>query len=393
MKSILIIPSWYKSADSPSAGSFFEEQAKLMAKAYEICLYVLERVFVEDIDGFPEERPQRSEVIPGLYLYRLKYPQSHILSPEDNLKKQIFYGKKGFEFLLRDRGRGFNLIHAQATFPAGIIARHISILYKTPYIVTEHFGPFNPDFLHSSFTKNEMKQALECANMVLSVSYHLRQQILMQNIYCNPIVVGNMVDDELFCIDFKPSGSIVKLLCVAYYPGYIKDLDNLFSALSLLKDRQLNFHMIVIGGGEPQGGNTGKNILFDLKEKYNLGDEITIIGSCSRTQMKEHMQSCDFYISSSIAETFGVCICEAMLCGKPVVLTNNGGSADFVNQKNSITVEIHDPQQLADAIIMMVNSRSEYDSFYIRNHIVEKYGKQAFFKRLSTIYDNVINLL
>ena len=391
MKSILIIPSWYKSADSPSAGSFFEEQAKLMAKAYEICIYVMERIFVEVTDDFPEERPKRSEVMPGLCLYRLKFPQSHNLSPEDNLKQQILYGKKGFEFLLKDRGRGFNLIHAQATFPAGIIARHISILFKMPYIVTEHFGPFNPDFLHSLFAKNEMKQALECANMVLSVSYHLRQQILMQNIHCDPIVVGNMVDDELFCINSKPSDSTLKLLCVAYYPGYIKDMDNLFSALSLLKDRHLGFHMILIGGGEPQGGNMGKNLLFDLKEKYNFGDEISIIGSCSRTQMKEYMQSCDFYISSSIAETFGVCICEAMLCGKPVVLTNNGGSADFVNPRNSITVEIHDPKQLADAIIMMVNTRLEYDSFYIRNHIVKKYGKQAFFKRLSTIYNNVLS--
>ena len=391
MKSILVIPSWYKSADSPLAGSFFEEQAILMAKAYEICIYFMERVFLEDIDDFPVEMPQRSEVISGLYLYRQKFPQSHLLSPEDNLKKQIFYGKKGFEFLLKDRGIGFDLIHAQATFPAGIIARHISVLCKTPYIVTEHFGPFNPDFLHSLFVKNEMRQALECANMVLSVSYHLRQQILMQNIHCNPIVVGNMVDDDLFHIGIKPSESSVKLLCVAYYPGFIKDIENLFSALSILKDRHLSFHMIVVGGGEPQGGNTGKNLLFDLKEKYNFGNEVTIVGSCSRIQMKEYMQSCDFYISSSIAETFGVCICEAMLCGKPVVLTNNGGSADFVNPKNSITVEIHDSKQLADAIIKMEKSRLEFDPFYIRNHIVKKYGKQTFFKRLSTIYDTILS--
>lgn len=46
-----------------------------------------------------------------------------------------------------------------------------------------------------------MINALEKANSVYCVSNFLRQQLLMQNIKCNPIVIGNFVDDRLFSIN------------------------------------------------------------------------------------------------------------------------------------------------------------------------------------------------
>ena len=390
MNRILIIPSWYKSPDSPSAGSFFEEQAMLMASSYTIYMFVMERYYLDNLESFVYKPPIHSLENKCIHVYRLIFPQSHSLSPDENLKIQISFGKHGFIDILKEINSNFALIHAQATFPAGIIAQHLSKLYNIPYIITEHFGPFNPDFLHSKYVKKEMFSALECANSVLSVSYHLRQQILMQGIKCNPKVVGNLVDDNLFCIKKKKRDKCVKLLCVAYYPGFIKDLDNLFSALIILKDNSIDFHMIIVGGGEPQGGNKGHNLLYEIKQKYDLDEEVTIIGSCNRNEMRNQMQLCDIYVSSSISETFGVCICEAMLCGKPVVLTKNGGSADFTDITNSISVEIHDSEQLAHAIIKMTNLYSSFDSNIIRDKIVKRFGRKAFFDRMASIYNKYL---
>lgn len=390
MNSILVIPSWYKSLDSPSAGSFFEEQAMLMANSYRIYMFVMERCFLDNVESFVYKPPFHSLENMGIHVYRLRFPQSHHLTPDENLRIQISYGKHGFNDILKEEKVNFALIHAQATFPAGIIAQHLSKLYNIPYILTEHFGPFNPDFLHSKFVKREMFSALECANCVLSVSYHLRQQILMHGIKCNPQVVGNLVDDDLFFVKKKKTAKCTRLLCVAYYPGFIKDLDNLFSALVILKAKLIDFHMTIVGGGEPQGGNTGRNLIYDFKQKYDLDKEVTIIGSCDRNEMRNQMQLCDIYVSSSISETFGVCICEAMLCGKPVVLTKNGGSADFTDITNSISVEIHDSEQLAQAIIKMIDLYSSFDPYIIRDKIVKRYGRKVFFDRMASIYNKYI---
>ena len=390
MKSVLIIPSWYKNSESPSSGSFFEEQAVLMARSFEVSVLVMERFYIDNINDASYYPPQLSSENNSLQVYRLRFPQSRFLSPDENLKTQIYYGKKGFLDILKECESNFSLIHAQATFPAGIIAKHVSNLTPTPYIITEHFGPFNPDFLHSDFVKREMFSALEQANDVLSVSYHLRQQILMQGIKCNPIVVGNFVDDDLFNVTKRNLESRIRLLTVAYYPSYIKDLDNLFSALVFLKKELIDFHLNIVGGGEPQGGNLGHNMINDIVKNYDLGEEVTVLGSCSRIEMKEQMQYCDIYVSSSIAETFGVCICEAMLCGKPVVLTKNGGSADFASSSNSISVEIHNPEQLANAIIKLIDTYSNYDPISIRNGISNKYGRKAFLNRMCSIYSKYI---
>ena len=45
----------------------------------------------------------------------------------------------------------------------------------------------------------------------------------------------------------------------------------------------------------------------------------------NREQVRERMQKCDVFVLSSLHETFGVVVGEAMACGKPVISTRCGG--------------------------------------------------------------------
>lgn len=367
-----------------------------MTQGYDVTVLVIDRVSVESSDfktlcnlTFPVSKERQGQLI----VYYGVYPTNCNLSAKDRINIYLFHGEKLIRRVLQEqRDKPFVFIHAQCTYPAGILAYSWSLLTGCRYMITEHFGPFNPDFLHSKYAKELIINSLEKASIVLSVSKHLRQQLLMNGIKCDPLVVGNLVDDQLFCLCNSGIHTPLRLLTVAYYPGYIKDIENLLGALSILKELGFQFHSTIIGGGEPRGGNKGENIMVGLIQRYHLDDSITLIGSCNRVEMKDYMEQCDVYVSPSILETFGVCICEAMLCGKPVVITDNGGSSEYADENNSIVVNIHDSRDLAEGIVKVSRDYSSFNPHCIRDSIMRKYGRSVFYERLSTFYDRLIDI-
>ncbi len=53
------------------------------------------------------------------------------------------------------------------------------------------------------------------------------------------------------------------------------------------------------------------------------------------------LSSADVFICTSISETFGIAIREALMCGVPVISTKNGGAEDIINYKNGFLVNLH----------------------------------------------------
>jgi glycosyltransferase involved in cell wall biosynthesis len=155
------------------------------------------------------------------------------------------------------------------------------------------------------------------------------------------------------------------------------------------KKLQEQFEFTIVGGGELKGEYSQNHYLNKI-QKLGLGDFVNVIPSASRDKMVKLLQETDVFISTSIAETFGVAICEAMLCGKPVISTKNGGVNDYANDQNSILIPLKDPEALMNAIIKVKQEYTFFDAQNIRNSILVKYGSKAFHQRMSDIYTKVL---
>lgn len=390
MKTVLIIPSWYMDSQSPSAGTFFKEQALLIKNDFQLVMFFQERFFcsAEELEHFEYNiRVDSSQEIPT---YIGVFPQSKQISADKNYYAQVKALSACLQKINND-GFSIDIIHAQATFPAGVLALYLHERFSIPFFITEHFGPFNVDFLHSQLWKTKMINALEKANVVYCVSKFLRQQLLMQNVKCDPIVIGNFVDDRLFTINDKYNKTeIIRILHIAYYPGYIKDESTLFKALAIVRDKGYDMQLTFVGGGEPKGGFVSNNPFSLLVKEYGFERQAIIYGGASRGKISELMKNCDMYVSSSISETFGISMCEAMLSGKPVVITENGGSSEYATPQNSVVVEIHNPEALANAIIDVHKNYSSFSPYFMRKTIVEKYGHENFRKLLVNSYNKAL---
>lgn len=391
---ILIIPSWYPTPNKPLDGIFFQEQALAMNHLYDIRIFYPERLqagrlsrlfntilfllkvkpSIEFInDGFANEPEKYSFYYRG-GISRLKL--------EEKMLECVC--NAAYEKLIKT-GWKPDLIHAHCTAFGGIISNFISKKHNIPYIITEH----NIFLLHSSTKRIQglIKLALENAKVVIAVSEHQKRMILMHNINCHPIVVGNMIDENIFKIKRKED-SIFTILHITY-SNFIKDNETFFKAIQMFTqktNRPIKVKVIVRSINAEQ-----TKPFFSLQSEYNLTNFVEIIENVERDKIVAYFQNSDVLVSTSIAETFGVNVCEALFCGIPTVSTANGGIDDMISDTNGIKVNIQDENAICNALLKISNEEITFIPKEIRNSVMHKFSKDVFIRKIHAIYCTALN--
>ncbi|RLD60935.1 MAG: hypothetical protein DRI95_14810, partial [Bacteroidetes bacterium] len=158
MKKILVISSWYPNIDNPGLGTFFRDQATLFEDEFDI------RIFAGHMSPYVSRSKKLKNTI-RFALFRkvsIQKMNDYYLSPPYVYGFRFMPGlnkckKANFRLIISTFLNYFernilpdwkpDLIHAQNTNMAGIIARYISEKFQIPYIVTDHH-PFSPRLSH-----------------------------------------------------------------------------------------------------------------------------------------------------------------------------------------------------------------------------------------------------
>lgn len=89
----------------------------------------------------------------------------------------------------------------------------------------------------------------------------------------------------------------------------------------------------LVGGGELEG-----EVQAMIREQ-GLGDAIRLHGWLSRSDAADILRAADVFVMPSLRECGGTAILEALALGKPVITTNWGGPADYVDATCGLLVE------------------------------------------------------
>jgi glycosyltransferase involved in cell wall biosynthesis len=92
------------------------------------------------------------------------------------------------------------------------------------------------------------------------------------------------------------------------------------------------------------------------------------------------------FVLSSLVETFGVVVAEALAMGVPVVATRSGGPESIVGADDGLLVPPGDELALADAMAVMVETRGDYNADLIRKRCIDRFSGAAVADALSGIY-------
>lgn len=87
----------------------------------------------------------------------------------------------------------------------------------------------------------------------------------------------------------------------------------------------LSFRMVVVGDGP-----LGRRLRAEVAAR-GLTDSVSLLGQCSREQIRALYASADAFVSPAYQESFGIAALEARAAGLPVVAMRSGGVGEFIS--------------------------------------------------------------
>lgn len=147
----------------------------------------------------------------------------------------------------------------------------------------------------------------------------------------------------------------------------------LLESLSVLRqETQRRFHLYIIGDG-PE-----KNSINSRVSKLDLGDVVTLCGFNSNPYPE--ISLADLLISVSYAEGFSSTVCEALILGTPVLVTDCAGMYDILGKSEFGMVVDNNMKSIADGLSIILNDNSVY-----RRYKVAAAKRGASFSRSATV--------
>lgn len=368
-KNILWLVSWYPNRYDPFDGDFIQRHARAAALHHNI--HVL---FVKEAeDGAPASEEWRRAT--GLTEQLIYFPRpSGSLAP---VRKWLSWRRlciAAVRQYIRRQGRP-QAVHVHVPWKAGLIALELKKRWQIPYLVTEHWGIYNPVVADSILTRSMPVRLALCqifkeASLFLSVSRYLGKgvnELLVRKAFS---IVPNVVDTTLFFRGKEQYERFTFLHVSNMVP--LKDVEGIlqaFARLVALKGRE-TVQLIMIGNRD--------GTYVKMAESLGLLNvSVFFRGEVAYREVGAELQRSHCLVLNSWIENSPCVIGEALCCGLPVIATEVGGIPELLDKSNGVLVSPRNPEQLYGAMLQMLENRGVYQSAAISQKAHERFGYGA----------------
>lgn len=230
------------------------------------------------------------------------------------------------------------VIIAQATGIYANTAIKMCKKYKKKYLLIVGGFSFECDWyngikgkLAASYREYMCKKNIYNADYVLYVTDEA-----LQNRYPTKGEALGCSDVEIYSLDqtllekrqlrYSNNKEIIVIGTMAQLDVKLKGVKYAIEAIALLKEKgYTKFRYQIVGNGN-------SHELLSIIEKYDVKNEVTIIGSLPHEAVYDWLDEVDIYIQPSFTEGLSRAILEAMSRACPVVCSNVGGNTELGNK-------------------------------------------------------------
>lgn len=386
---VLVVPSWYPTAEAPLHGIYFAEQVRCL-QDHGMTVGVV----------YPEQQSLRHL---SWQAVRRKHFQTEWTS-DYGVPTLRRYGwnvcwrfPPGMRWRVRtavrlarqyvDRHGVPDIVHAHSARWAGAAAVRMSETFGVPYVLTEHFSGFVRDDIFP-WRWSLVEAGFRHADGLAAVSSVLREAVTKKSLATAKEVAihPNPVRTSLFTLPQaeRPSPPPFRFVTVAGLNPR-KNVGALLQAFAKAFDGSEAVALTIVGDG-PR-----REALEKQARKLGLTSQIVFRGRLNRTEVRDALWNAHAFVLPSNYETFGVALVEAMATGLPVVATRCGGPEDIVADETGCLVPTNSPGTLAEALRTMRDQWASYDPARIRAYVLDTYGPEPFVRRTRSFYRRALN--
>ena len=308
----------------------------------------------------------------------------YISNIKPNKKEMIYYLKKK-NFSMFFKGLGASLKTGYVKYiKTAIELRKL----KTDIIISTRIVH---NFLVSNFVKKDIKKiawehnhhnnnkryisalvnSCKKMNYLVTVSKELElfyEQYLGKKVYYIPNCLDN-IPSKLSKLDSLNIISVGRL-------SKEKAFDDLLRLFKKVSQKHPNWHLNIVGDGME------KNNLLDLAKELKLGDKVTFHGYQDKDYINDLLLDSSIYVMTSITESFGLVLIEAMSYGVPVLsYTSAQGANEIIDDgKNGYLIENRNEDEMINKIDLLINDEK----------LRKKMGKEARIKSKLYSKENVL---
>jgi L-malate glycosyltransferase len=379
---VLLITQSYPNSYNPVEAIFFQDQANALSSYVKkvgvisiIPISIKAVIKSRKINfGFSKNRIHNVET--WLYTY-LNIPKR----PKYCVNKSTKKGLRLFEKYITENGKP-DIIHIHR-YESGILALKIMEKYQIPYVVTEHSSFFLLNTIPKSMELIANK-TFKNAKKNIAVSEYF-SNVLSNKYKIDFLYIPNIVDTNKFIL--KPEIKNQEPFVFFNVASLTKNKNHklMIDAFGMFNKEFPNSILRIAGVGVEE-----INIMNQIN-KLGLENKVIMLGKLSREQILNELHKCHIFLLSSVFETFGVVIIEAMSTGTPVLSTRCGG-AESIIKNNELGMLVHSESlEYLRAMKKMYLSFSNYDSNGIREYVVNNFSQEFVSEKLIEIYTKVLN--
>lgn len=250
----------------------------------------------------------------------------------------------------------YDIIHVHHPFWMGKKGLKLGLKYDIPVILTYHtrlemysenLPVFKLVFKNIISHRITRKFAQKC-DAIIAPTLSVKEYLVNVGVSRQKLVLPTGIDfekynviDEDFINDIRrsydPDGEI--LLCSVSRLAVEKNINFLIQGLKYVKENtDIRFKCIIIGNGPERENIKG------LIDESSLSGEVVMIGSVDPEKIAGYYLASDLFVFSSISETQGMVLLEAMAGKCPVVCVRSSGTDDVIKDgyngyKTSMEIE------------------------------------------------------
>ena len=174
-----------------------------------------------------------------------------------------------------------------------------------------------------------------------------------------------------------------------FYADVLKDQRTICLALPKFFQGVANAHF-VFAGGTFKDSTDLQNECQDICRQNNILDRVHFLGK--RPEVANVLQSLDCYVHSSVNESQGIAVVEAMLVGLPVVVSDIGALLEVTNNGEcALVFRTGDADHLAEQLLRLAQDKALRTSLATRGktYAQNSFGIDTHINNLLALYQNI----